>query len=71
MKLLKIILLPILTVFYILHYIVLIIRNKLYDYKIFKTYYFNSTKIISVGNLKFGGTGKTPLVEYLINSAVS
>jgi len=67
MKLLKIILLPILTVFYIFHYIVLIIRNKLYDYKIFKTYYFNSTKIISVGNLKFGGTGKTPLVEYLIS----
>ena len=67
MKLLKIILLPILTIFYIFHYIILIIRNRLYDYRIFKTYHFSNTKIISVGNLRFGGTGKTPLVEYLIS----
>ena len=67
MKLFKIVYLPVLIILYIFHYTILIIRNKLYDYKIFKTYYYNDTTIISIGNLKLGGTGKTPLVEYLIN----
>lgn len=41
------------------------IRNKFYDWNIFKSFSFN-IPIISVGNLTLGGTGKTPHVEYLI-----
>ena len=40
-------------------------RNKLYDLGLIKTYTFN-TPVISVGNLAVGGTGKTPMIEFLI-----
>ncbi len=40
-------------------------RNYLYDRKIKKSFEFG-TKVINVGNLTVGGTGKTPHVEYLI-----
>lgn len=42
------------------------IRNKFYDWGIFKSQKFN-LPIISVGNLEVGGSGKTPMVEHLIN----
>ncbi len=41
------------------------LRNYLYDRKIKKSFEFD-TKVINVGNLTVGGTGKTPHVEYLI-----
>lgn len=41
------------------------LRNKLYDYKILKSYDFD-VPVISVGNITVGGTGKTPHTEYLI-----
>ncbi len=42
-------------------------RNYCYDFGLFKSIHFD-IPIIAVGNLSVGGTGKTPLIEYLIRS---
>jgi tetraacyldisaccharide 4'-kinase len=41
------------------------LRNRMYDKKIFGSDEFN-LPIICVGNLSVGGTGKSPMIEYLI-----
>ncbi|WP_026063363.1 tetraacyldisaccharide 4'-kinase [Pedobacter arcticus] len=51
--------------FSLLYGIVIFLRNKLYDWGLFKSRSFE-IPIISVGNLEVGGSGKTPMVEYLI-----
>ncbi len=51
--------------FAIIYWLVTSIRNYLYDQGILKSHSFN-IPIIAVGNLSVGGTGKTPMIEYLI-----
>lgn len=52
--------------FSLLYGIIVIIRNKLYDRNILKSATFN-LPLICVGNLSVGGTGKSPMVEYLLD----
>ncbi len=61
MILLRILLLP----FSWLYYLVTQIRNRLYDQGLRPSVKFD-LPVISVGNLAVGGSGKTPMVEYLI-----
>ena len=62
-KLVQIALFP----FSILYAMIITIRNYCYEHSLFKSYQIDSCKIISVGNISVGGTGKTPAVEYLAN----
>lgn len=41
------------------------IRNLFYDLGLFKSHVIQNVKIIAVGNISTGGTGKTPLVQYI------
>jgi tetraacyldisaccharide 4'-kinase len=49
-----------------LYYMVSIIRNLLYDLSLFKSTKFK-LPVIGIGNLASGGTGKSPMIEYLIH----
>ena len=50
----------------LIYWLITWIRNLLYDYQILKSHQF-SIPIIAVGNLSVGGTGKSPMIEYLIS----
>jgi tetraacyldisaccharide 4'-kinase len=66
MSKLRKILSPILFPISLLYGFIIYIRNRLYDYKIFKSNHFD-VPIISIGNITVGGTGKTPHIEYLVD----
>ena len=59
--LLKIVLSP----FSVLYGIITLLRNKIFDWRIFRSVSFDDSTIC-VGNLNTGGTGKSPMIEYLI-----
>jgi tetraacyldisaccharide 4'-kinase len=61
MILLRILLFP----FAWLYYVVTQIRNRLYEQGLKPSVTFD-IPVVSVGNLSIGGTGKTPMIEYLI-----
>lgn len=56
---------PVLLPFAILYDAVTSIRNRLYDAGVKPSVKFD-VPVVGVGNLAVGGTGKTPMVEYLI-----
>ncbi len=51
--------------FSIIYSIIIWVRNKLYDKKIFRSLKIENCKLISVGNISVGGTGKTPVIKFL------
>lgn len=61
LKSFRILLLP----FALLYWLAIAVRNWLYDKNIFRSSSFG-LPLICVGNLSVGGTGKSPMVEYLV-----
>jgi tetraacyldisaccharide 4'-kinase len=60
-KFLRLLLFP----FSLIYGFIILLRNKLYDWGIFKSVSFD-LPIICIGNLVVGGAGKTPATEYLV-----
>ena len=50
--------------FAFLYFFIIVLRNIFYAFNIFRKYKINA-KVISVGNVTWGGTGKTPVVAFI------
>jgi len=61
-KKLRLLLLP----FSLIYGMVTVVRNKFFDWGFFRSVEFN-LPVICVGNLVVGGSGKTPVTEYLVH----
>lgn len=62
LSVLRILLFP----FSLVYALVVYIRNKLFDFEIFKSTQHSGVFTLTIGNLAVGGTGKSPMAEYLI-----
>src|SRR3954471_1035059 len=51
--------------FSLIYGFVILLRNKFYDWGIFKSTQFE-LPVICIGNLAVGGSGKTPTTEYIV-----
>jgi len=56
--------------FSLIYFLLIYLRNRLYDKGIFKSASFN-LPLICVGNIAAGGTGKSPMTEYLVRELKS
>ena len=51
--------------FSLIYGLVVWVRNICYDHQIFQCFKVEKCKVISVGNISVGGTGKTPVIKFL------
>ena len=50
--------------FSFIYFLIVSIRNLFYSMRIFRSFKINA-KVVSVGNITWGGTGKTPVVAFI------